>query len=281
MALALVSAVPASASPQPQHSARSPHGFWFVITPGESFADAVQQTARVSGGQVMATIGEMLKQARSGQAIYIPQGTRRTVISVRATVPELRALLSEVRSLDIRPAAVTGTHVSSRTAPDYSVRGAGCNPVIRNHFTVDATWCDLPLELDGGTCDPECHTVDRLKARVTTNPGATVSTAPYTLTNVVSTGYPTVFAAASINWTTLCYRGKDPCDSGGTGNISLNSSGTMRPTSNVGLWGDTITHQYVLKALFIPNGLKYSDGALTGSALCESKSEGNQCFYPT
>jgi hypothetical protein len=280
--LTLVSMLTVPASAQTEHSARSAHELWLVVTPGESFTNAVLRAARApGGGRAAVTIEAMLKQAMAGQAVYVPQGTRHDVISVRATIPELRSTLSAVRSLGVHHAGVLRSDARSHVVPSYDVRGYGCNPVIRNHDTVDATWCDLELQLAGDVCDPECQRVDTLTATVTTNPGAVKSAASYTLKNVVTTGFSTVFAAANITWTTLCYRGKDACGSRSTGNVGLNSSGKMGPTSDIPLWGDTITHSYVLTALFIPNGQKYTDGADTGSATCETKSEGNQCFYPT
>lgn len=265
---------------QAQHRVGLAHEFWLVTRPGESFAEAARVAALAPGGSRVATvIGEMLKQVEAGQVVYVPQGTRRGVTSAPATVPELETALSAARSLNAqRP--VTGSPIAPGTLPP--VRGNGCNPVKQGGVTVDTTWCDLPLELEGVACDSEgCEGVDRLNATVQTNPGAIGSSSPYQVSNTVTTGYPSVFTDVYINWNTLCYSNGQECGHGTTGNLTLPRSATMFPTSNDPMWGDRISHSYYLWALFLPNGQQYADDALTGTATCEAESQGNQCFYPT
>jgi hypothetical protein len=278
-----VGSVPVQA--QAQHRVQPAHEFWLVIRPGESFAEAVRVAALTPGGGRVATaISEMLKQVEAGQVVYVPQGTRRGITSVPATVAELRTALSAARSLDARHVEAQRAVAALPIAPDTlpPIRGNGCNPVKQGGVTVDTTWCDLPLELEAEACDPEgCEGVDRLNASVQTNPGADGSSSPYTVSNTVTTGYPPVFTDVHINWNTLCYSNGQECGHGTTGNVTLPDSDRMSPTSDVPVWGDKISHSYYLWALLIPNGQNYADDALTGTATCESESQGNQCFYPT
>jgi hypothetical protein len=272
----------ASVSAQAQRRAQPAHEFWLVITPGESFSEAARNAALTSGGgQVTATIEEMLKKVEAGQAVYVPQGTRDSVTSVRATIAQLKSALSASGSLYSRRVQVRHAAAMSHIMLDPPISGNGCGTINKGGVKVDPTWCNLKLAIDGDDCDPVCEDVDNLRANVTTNPGALVSSSPYTVTNVVSTGYSSVFTDVHINWNTLCYSNGQECGHGTTGNINPNSSDVMNPTSDSGMWTYRISHSYYLWALFIPNGGSYSSAALTGTATCEAESQGNQCFYPT
>ncbi|HEV2450979.1 MAG TPA: hypothetical protein VGS62_03535 [Streptosporangiaceae bacterium] len=287
MALVTVAALVASVSvsAQVQRGTRPARGFWYVMTPGESFAAATQRAAMSTGGsQVAATINTMLERAVAGRAVYVPQGTRHSVIMVRATVPELRRVLSAAQSVSgYRGSAVRLAGAVSSLVPfSFEVRGTACNPVTWQGQTWFTTWCDLPLEVDGGLCDPTCHTVDKLRAKITTNPGSITSRASYTLTNTVTTGYPSVFTDDEINWNTLCYRSLQECGHGSTGTIQPGNGTMTMDNPGIDLHGDKITHLYYLWTLFIPNGNRYSDNAGTGTATCADAGSGsNQCYYPS
>lgn len=286
--LVMVSALAASAavSAQTQRGTRSAHGFWVVVTPGESFSDAAGRAVRTAGGgQAAVTIEAMLRRAEAGQGVYVPQGTRRGVIRVRATVGELRTALSATRSLGARSVSQMAAGAASQVVPLSlpPVRGTACNSVTYNGQTWFTTWCDLKLELAGDYCDPAgCEQVDTLTATITTDPGAFTSRAAYTTLNVVSSGFSSTFTDVHINWNTLCYSSKIECGHGSTGTISPSGKGTMFPTSDVDLHGDMITHTFYLWALFIPNGQNYADDAATGTGTCKPASSGsNQCLYPS
>jgi hypothetical protein len=83
-----------------QWSVDSSRGFWVVMTSGESFTDAVRQSARTSGGgQVMATLEKMIRRVEAGHAVYVPQSSPDGVVNLAATVSQLQAALSAARSV--------------------------------------------------------------------------------------------------------------------------------------------------------------------------------------
>src|SRR5215467_4062872 len=85
--LLVVSALTSAAAPA--HSGtRGARGFWYVIVPGESFTSAVRHAAGASGGQVAATVRAMIRRVEAGKSVRVPEGTRRGVRLVPATVPE-------------------------------------------------------------------------------------------------------------------------------------------------------------------------------------------------
>lgn len=286
--LVMASALTASSSvsAQTRRVPRSAPSFSVVITSGESFADAVRRAARApGGGQVALTIEAMLRRVEAGQVAHVPEGTRRGVISVRATVAELRAALSAARSLGARSVSRAAAGIAARAVPLSvpPVAGTGCFSVSYNGKSWFSTWCDLQLYLDDTVCGEfGCEQVDRLTATMKTNPGALTSAVSFTASNMVTPGFSSVYTDVHINWNTLCYSSKVECGHGSTGNFNPSGSGRMSPTSDVALYGDEITHSFYLWALFIPNGQEYASDASTGTATCKPASSGsNQCLYPS
>jgi hypothetical protein len=274
LVLALAATGPvALASDHNSHKAASSHGFWVVITPGESFGEA----ARTSGGAVAATVRGMVRRAEAGKTVLVPEGTRHGVHNVRASVSELRAALSEARSLGHR-ANVRTAGVIPRTSPnEYPIRGEGCNQ-LGNGF---ASWCNMRFELDGAFCAPGgCETTDTLRAKVTVDPATKTSRVSYNSTYAYQPHDPN-FSNIHFEWWVLCYRGEDDCGSDNTSDFFGNSSGTFFPTSTKDLHGDTVTHALTLRALFAPNGSYYADNAKTAGAFCDPvpPEPSNQCLY--
>lgn len=203
VAILVIASVLTAAAPAPaQRAARSGHGFWLVVTPGESFTTAVRQaTVAPGGGRVAPTLHVMLRSAEAGRAVEVPQGTRRGVMNVRASVSQLRAALSATRALSSHLAHPRAAGLSSRAVPlAWRVRGYACNTIEYEGQTWFATWCNLPLELDGAFCDPSCETVDRLEFSDSTDPATETSRVGYGIKNVVSAGYTSTFTDITVNY---------------------------------------------------------------------------------
>src|SRR5262249_25818365 len=101
-AVLLVAAMTSAAAPAPS-SARGTHHFWYAISPGESFTTAVRHAAGASGGQVAATVKDMIQRVEAGKRVLVPEGTRAGVRMVPATVAGLRAALAASRAAHSRP----------------------------------------------------------------------------------------------------------------------------------------------------------------------------------
>lgn len=284
--LLMASALTAAASAGVRRGVHSERGFWMVVTPGESFVTAAGQAALARGGsQVAPTIHEMLNRTETGRAVDVPKGTRRRVTNVRATVAELKAALAGVRSLRARRSDPAAARSASRAiSPTWEVRGYACNTVDYDNQTWFATWCNLPLELDGVHCDPGCEVVDDLHWQGSTDPATGTSRVGYAITNTVEPGYSSVFTDIMINWNVRCYRNQLECGHADTGPYNPPKDGLLFPKvdSGIDLHNDKVAHLYFLVALFIPNGQNYSDDAITGTAWCEPASSGsNRCLYPS
>jgi hypothetical protein len=234
---------------------------------------------------VAATIELMLQRVEAGHAVRVPEETRGGVISVRATVAELRAALSAARSLGARSAGQADAGTASRAVPLSvpPVAGTGCFPISYNGQTWFSTWCNLQLHFDDTVCGEfGCEDVDRLTATLTTNPGALKSSVSYKMLNVVAQGQSSVYTDIHINWNTLCYSSKIECGHNTVAGIPPSGSGSFSPDSNTPLYGDEITHSFYLWVLFIPNGQEYASDASTGTATCKTAGSGsNACLYPT
>ena len=164
----------------------------------------------------------------------------------------------------------------------FPVRGDGCNPIIRNHITFDASWCDELYEIDAGFCGTEgCELTDHLTTRLTTNPGTSTSLVSWTSKYVYNTGAP-LLNYIHIEWWVLCYSDQLQCGSDNTPDFYGNSTGKFYPKSDVDLYGDKVTHAFALWAHLIPNNTAYYSAGKTKTATCDPASSGsNQCLYPT
>jgi hypothetical protein len=287
--LLAVSALISGASAQVQQTS-STHpslGFWAVATPGESFSQVAQNAAGgASRGQVSATIEAMIKRAEAGRPVYVPQGTGRSVVSVRASVPGLRAALSAVRRSDRSllasgAVAVSGSLVLS--GPDsFPVGGSGCGGIEYDHNPYFGAWCEMPFALNGDYCGADgCTIVNELRAEITANPGSVTSSISYTSQLFRLIEGDTVFAAIHFQWWTLCYSNGQIRGNENTENFYGNSSDTfLTDAPGYELHGNKMTLAFTYTALFIPNGSNYLSSAKTATATCVPASDGNGCLYP-
>jgi hypothetical protein len=258
-----------------QAAETSQNSFWYTITSGESFTQAVHQAAQTSNSVVPA-IEQMMQQVKSGKTVTVPEGTRTSVTDIHATESDLQAALNSARSV---PAHTAYTTAIAATAPkDFEIMGYGCNPLSNG----DASWCEMPFELDGGFCDGDtCDNTDRITGRLTVDPANQVSRASYNLTYVHQG--TARFSNIHFQWWVLCYRGLDECGSANTRNYAGNSHGTFNPKSNVKLSrGSMVTHAFSLWARFAPTARYYNSNARTGTANCTptGPEPSNQCLYP-
>jgi hypothetical protein len=258
-----------------QTATTSQASFWYTISSGESFTQAAHQAAQNSSAVVPA-IERMVQQVKSGKTVTVPEGTRNGVTDVHATESSLQAALNSARSV---PAHTANTTAQAATAPqDFEVMGFGCNPLSNG----DASWCEMPFELDGGFCDGDtCENTDRITGRLTVDPANKTSRASYNLTYVHQA--TTRFTNIHFQWWTLCYRGLEECGTANTRNLNGNSHGTFNPTSNVKLSrGSKVTHAFSLWARFTPTARYYNSNAKTGTATCSptAPESPNECLYP-
>lgn len=232
------------------------------------------------------TIDAMTRRAEAGYAVYVPQGTKHSVISVRASVPALRAASSaarrSARSIRTTEAAIVSSVVPLSGPDSFPVGGSGCKGFEYLHNPYFAAWCNIPFALNGDYCTPEgCTIVNELRAKVTANPGSVTSSMSYTSQLFREIPGDTVFAAIHFEWWTLCYSNGQICGNGNTKNFYGNSSGTFTASSpGWQLHGNRMTLAFTYWALFIPNGSYYSSSAKTATATCLPESAGNQCLYP-
>lgn len=258
-----------------QTAKTSQSSFWYTITSGETFTQAAHQAAQVSNSVVPA-IEQMMQQVKSGKTVTVPEGTRTGVTHVHATESDLQAALSSARSV---PAHTAYTTALAATPPnEFEVMGFGCNPLGDG----DASWCEMPFELDGGFCDGDtCDNTDKIVGRITVDPANQVSRASYNLTYVHQG--TARFSNIHFQWWVLCYRGLEECGSANTRNLNGNSHGTFNPRSKFKLSrGSKVTHAFSLWARFAPTARYYNSNARTGTANCAptGPEPSNQCLYP-
>ncbi len=278
-AVLLVPALTSAAVPA-QSASREVHGFWYVITPGESFAGAVRHATGASGGQVTATVQDMIRRVEAGRTVMVPEGTRDGVHLVPATVPELRAALAAARSVGSGSGRSAARLARIPDPHDFPIRGQGCNPVTWRGNRYWASWCKMPFELDGGVCDPSCHNTDVLKARLLVDPGTTTSRASRSGSYTYQSGNPR-FSNIHFEWWTFCFNSEQECGTGNTPNFFGNSSGTFNMTSSKDLHNSRIRHAFVFWAYFVPNNQWTPDEAKTWKGICKpSDANSNQCLYP-
>jgi hypothetical protein len=279
--LLVASALPSIASAQAHQNTgfSQRHGFYWAMTPGESFTDAARQAARSSGGQVAATLKAMVRRAEAGGKVYVPQGTGHSIISLPATPSGLQTALSAVTPVSAR-AADSPRKPFSLDPVSFPVRGSGCNTIVRGGTTYYASWCDELFSIDAGFCGQQgCEITDRINARVTTNPGTSSTLTSYTSIYTYNAGDP-LLNYIHFQWWVLCFRSQQQCGSNNTPDFYGNSSGKFYPNADIDPHGDHITHAYALWAHLIPNNTAYYSAGKTAAALCDPAGSGsNQCLY--
>lgn len=265
-ALALLTGL-AAAAPVSAHAAVSSvsKGFWVVMTPGEPFSQAVAQVPRKDRGQVTSTLRGMLHRAEAGLSVSIPEGTHNGVVSERASRSTLEGALAEAASDRAR----VSPSVSPAANPSgFPVRGEACNN--------NRAWCNLVLEVAGEYCGSEgCTQTDLIKARLTTNPGATGSMVSWTSIYSPNGGN---FTGVHFEWFTLTWESERQCGSGNTNSGTGNGSGKFYPTCSGTLYHSRITHGFTLWADFLPSAQYIGDSAKTGTAYCASAPD-TYCTY--
>jgi len=269
-------AVPAHSAPQ------GARGFWVVTAPGESFIDAARHAVGAPGSQVAATVRGMISRVKAGKSVLVPEGTRRDVRLVPATVPELRAALAAGPPAGSGPGAGAAVRLTLIPDPhDYPIRGQGCHPVTWRGQRFWASWCKMPFALNGEFCDPNgCTITDKLRTRLLVDPGTKTSRVSRTSTYTYQAGHPR-FTNIHIEWWTLCFKSEQECGTGNTKAFFGNSSGTFNVTSSRDLHNSRIRHAFTLWAFFTPNGMWANDNAKTWKGICKPRSSGsNQCLYP-
>jgi hypothetical protein len=206
----------------------------------------------------------MLKRLNAGHDVYVPEGTRNSVTSVKATPQELRAA--------VRAARLSRAGSTPKTVPkNFPFNGYGCD-VDGPYYSH---WCGKYV-LDVDYCDPKgCELEDRITAKVTVDPGVKKSRVVYK--SLYSPDHRD-FTDIHFEWWTLCYGHADVCGHHDTENFKGSSSGTFYPESDVHLYGDRLAHAFELWAYSTQTGEFVGDPGRTGTALCEERPE-TACVY--
>lgn len=265
---AMALATGASASTVNNHQQTGNPSFGVLLTPGQSFTAVVRNAAASPRKQpVAATIEAMLERVAQGRRVYVPEGTRYSIVNVPATRFVLRAALRAAMSA----ARLRRTPQVLKAPKDWPINGVGCHPTP-DHYTA---WCGKYI-IEGGVCDPSgCPVTDKVTAKTTDNPGVKTSLVSY---NSLYSPDNFNFTQIHFEWFTLCYAGLNTCGSGNTNSFPGTSHGTFKPTSNAYLYDSHMAHAFELWGFFEPLQEWVGDPGRTGTALCGPKSNPG-CYY--
>lgn len=281
---ALLLMVPAlAAAGSPTRIAGGAKGFWAVTVPGESFASTVGGAMGASPQRVTGTIEGMVKRAKAGKPVLVPEGTRGGVHMVPAQLTQLQAALAATSkaAADDRAAGSAGRVARIPDPHDFKIRGNGCHPVTWRGQRYWASWCKVPFQLDGEHCDETgCKITDVIKLTLLVDPGTHTSRVTRKSTYKYPAGNPH-FKHIHIEWYTFCFNSEQECGTSNTEDFFGNSSGTFNPTSSRDLHNSRIRHAFVFWAFFGPSGMWTPDYAKTWKGICKPRSSNsNQCLYP-
>lgn len=259
-----------TAAANPIKGRSSSHGFWIVMTPGMTFAQAVSKIPARSRGQIRATLGGMLRNEEAGVRVAIPEGNHSGIVSVPASRSNLATALATAAQdgTTTQHHGMYGIILPAATPSSFPVRGDACHS--------NRAWCDLVLEVAGEYCDPEgCTQTDRITARLTTNPGATGSMVSWTSIYSPNGGN---FTGVHFEWWTMAWASEHVCGTDNTDSGTGNGSDEFFPTCDGPLYHSRITHGFTLWADFLPTAQYIGDSAKTGTAFCASAPD-TYCIY--
>lgn len=262
--LSLVPATAATGSHRTTASTSSDDGMMIVGSPEQPFEDRVEDTVRQNpqlAARAEATLSQLRKSAEVGNNLDLPGSPGSTSQDLktleRAEVATAKMSKQSAPEQEEGPAPLSGP-------TDFEVRGYETNN-SRSWFVRTA--------LDGAFCANDCKVTDRIRTNWTITPGRTGDrfsfTSTYTGSNF-SNIYADIYVLCSGS---VCADGT----AGASGARDGNGSGrpVLRHRSQA---GKSTVDRVRMRATFNPNGTRYYDGVLTGTARCRT-GENYDCIF--
>lgn len=274
---ALAAVAPTAANASEANTGTSTGGFWLVMTPGESFAQAVAAAAQGSPGNIASTLRGMQQRQKSGLEVKIPETVKGAVADVQASSSDLSTALAAtgkaVAASSTHPAtAAAALAVTPDSAPQasWAVRGEACND--------DRSWCELNYVIEGYYCDETCTLKDKITASATVDPST--SGQNRVSWNTLYSPDNGDFSGYHFEWYVLKFASLTECGTGNSDSHSTSTSGAFTASCNQTLYSSRNTTAVEFWGYFTPNDGWINDEARDGTAVCQSESsDNNYCLY--